>query len=114
MFTLNEAAYMPFYTFGMNDINKFGEIKQKIFEGERLDLKKLSQYFEIQINYFVRADGKTSKHSIIPFKLCEKQDFLNLNMSQSYVNSKMKSYADPLSSNRMNALCPDMERFNKL
>ena len=102
---------MPLISFGMNDVSNFREIKRNIFDGDRLSVEKLSQYFEIQINYFEREDGEKNKHQIIPFRLCEEEDFLESGLGQDYVSTKMKSYEDPLSSNRMNALCPDMDRF---
>ena len=56
-FKLSDAIYMPFISFGMNDIHLFIEIKNKIFENDRLSMKKLQTYFDIQINYFNREDG---------------------------------------------------------
>ena len=44
---LDEAVYMPLISFGMNDVTAFTEIKQNIFENDRLSMKKLSQYFEL-------------------------------------------------------------------
>ena len=46
-FLLDDSIYMPFISFGMNDVSAFQEIKRNIFKGERLDVAKLSEYFEL-------------------------------------------------------------------
>ena len=57
---------------------------------------------------------KEKKHIIIPFRLCERKDFEELDMSSKYIDQKINSAKNPILSNRMDTLCPDMDQFTKV
>lgn len=52
---------------------------------------------------------------IMPFRLCNRRDFENMNMEKDYIDKKIKSAGDPtiLKGNRFNTMCPDMDKFNE-